>query len=81
MQGMPGMRPVGAAPMMGGAGMIGGGGGMMGGPRVGVAPGVVGQQPVASQPLVQPQQGAQTLPLDPFGALWTHLREGSRYAA
>ncbi|XP_021931113.1 phosphatidylinositol-binding clathrin assembly protein isoform X2 [Zootermopsis nevadensis] len=68
-QGMQGMRPVGTAPMMGGAGIIGGGGGMMGSPRVGSTPGLVGQQPLASQPPTQPQQGAQTLPLDPFGAL------------
>lgn len=69
MQGMQGMRPVVAAPMMGGAGIIGGGGGMMGSPRIGGAPGVMGQQPLATQPPTQPQQGAQTLPLDPFGAL------------
>jgi hypothetical protein len=68
MQGMPGMRPVGTASMMGGTGIIGGGGGMMGSPRIGGTPGVVGQ-PLASQPPTQPQQGAQTLPLDPFGAL------------
>ncbi|XP_069690718.1 phosphatidylinositol-binding clathrin assembly protein unc-11-like isoform X2 [Periplaneta americana] len=69
MQGMQGMRPMGAAPMMGGAGMIGGGGGMMGSPRIGGTPGVIGQQPIATQPPMQPPQGAQTLPLDPFGAL------------
>lgn len=69
MQGMQGMRPVVAAPMMGGAGIIGGGGGMMGSPRIGGTPGVMGQQPLATQPPTQPQQGAQTLPLDPFGAL------------
>ncbi|PNF38990.1 Phosphatidylinositol-binding clathrin assembly protein LAP [Cryptotermes secundus] len=67
--GMQGMRPVVAAPMMGGAGIIGGGGGMMGSPRIGGTPGVMGQQPLATQPPTQPQQGAQTLPLDPFGAL------------
>lgn len=69
MQGMQGMRPVVAAPMMGGAGIIGGGGGMMGSPRIGGTPGVMGQQPLTTQPPTQPQQGAQTLPLDPFGAL------------
>ncbi|PSN51551.1 hypothetical protein C0J52_09512 [Blattella germanica] len=65
MQAMQGMRPMGAAPMMGGAGMMGGGGGMMGSPRIGGSPGVMGQQ----QPPTQPPQGAQSLPLDPFGAL------------
>jgi hypothetical protein len=69
MQGMQGMRPVVAAPMMGGTGRIGGGGGMMGSPRIGGTPGVMGQLPLATQPPTQPQQGAQTLPLDPFGAL------------
>lgn len=68
---LQGIRPVGAVPIMGNAGMMGGGATMMGSPRIGgPAPGIMTAAPApnlnAQQAQQQAQQGTQ---LDPFGAL------------